>query len=714
MMAIPQWPAADKRTLIGKRSNRLDGPVKSTGKAKYAHDIQRDKLLHAKCVLAPYASAKVLNIDLGPAKAIPGVVDGWIDDRLIGGQVEYAGEIVAVVVAETEEIAAAAVRHVKVDYEPLPHQVVDTDPALSEGDKRPASRTEGDPDAAFAAAHKVVEGDYGLPVITHCCLEPHGQVTEYKDGALYVWPSTQSVTGYADGLGDTIEVSRDKVHVDCQYLGGGFGSKFSFDKWGRIGAVLTKQTGRPVKLMLDRAEELMIAGNRPSAYSKIKVAVDKDGMVTAIESDTWGTGGAGGYRPPDVPYIFTKIPNVRRTGRAIKTNRGGQRAWRAPGHPQACFLTMAALEDAAAAIGMDALEFFKKNVDLTDRGDLYRQQLDIAAEMIGYKQKAHPRGDKTPGAWKSGLGIGLHTWGGRGHDSECDAVIHPDGAVEVRLGTQDLGSGTRTAVGVVAADTLGLPLDAVTVKIGSNAYPPSGASGGSTTVGGVTPSTLIACTNALNALFEILAPKLGTTPDQLEARGGQIRLISDPSKAIAWKEACAALGTQPLTKRGVSQPGESQKAGLIDAGVGGVQIADVSVNVETGVVVLNEMAAVQDCGLIVDLKMTESQTYGGMIMGITYSLYEECVYDATTGRMLNADMEFYRLAGLKDVGKLKVHMMTGPGFDERGVIGIGEPPVIAPGAAISNAVANAIGVRVPHLPLTPDRVLNALLDGGIA
>jgi xanthine dehydrogenase YagR molybdenum-binding subunit len=144
-------------------------------------------------------------------------------------------------------------------------------------------------------------------------------------------------------------------------------------------------------------------------------------------------------------------------------------------------------------------------------------------------------------------------------------------------------------------------------------------------------------------------------------------------------------------------------------------MADVSVDIETGVVTLNEMVAVQDCGLVINLKTAESQVLGGLIMGVTYALYEEAVYDPKTGRMLNADMEFYRLAGIKDVGNLKVHFMTGPGYDDRGVIGLGEPPVISPGAAISNAVANAIGVRVPHLPLTPDRVLAALAQkGGLA
>jgi xanthine dehydrogenase YagR molybdenum-binding subunit len=151
---------------------------------------------------------------------------------------------------------------------------------------------------------------------------------------------------------------------------------------------------------------------------------------------------------------------------------------------------------------------------------------------------------------------------------------------------------------------------------------------------------------------------------------------------------------------------------LIDAGVGGVQMADVSVDIETGIVTINEMVAVQDCGLIINLKTAESQVYGALIMGITYSLFEEAVYDDKTGRMLNADMEFYRLAGIHDVGNLKVHMMTTKRHEDRGVIGLGEPPVISPGAAIANAVANACGVRVPQLPLTPDRVIAALYEGG--
>ena len=209
-------------------------------------------------------------------------------------------------------------------------------------------------------------------------------------------------------------------------------------------------------------------------------------------------------------------------------------------------------------------------------------------------------------------------------------------------------------------------------------------------------------------MLGIAATKLGVAADKLEAKGGRIREIGNAAKSMSWADACKMLRTGSISKTGQNNRTEAQKAGLIDAGVGGVQIADVSVDVETGVVTLVEMVAVQDCGLIIDMKTCKSQVYGGVIMGITSALFEEALYDAATGRMLNADMEFYRIAGIKDVGDIKVHMMTGEKYEKRGIIGIGEPPVIAPAAAISNAVANAIGTRVPYLPLTPDHVLDAL------
>ena len=216
--------------------------------------------------------------------------------------------------------------------------------------------------------------------------------------------------------------------------------------------------------------------------------------------------------------------------------------------------------------------------------------------------------------------------------------------------------------------------------------------------------------DARDELFAAVAPSLGVQPAELEAWEGKIRVKGDPSKSLMWKQACSKLGVKTIQTTG-KNPGPCH---LGDSGVGGVQIADVSVDTETGQVKVNRIVAAQDCGLIIDVKTAESQVYGALIMGVCYSLFEQKVMDETLGVMLNPNMEFYKLATIGDFGEFIVHMMTGPGYDERGVIGLGEPPVISPGAAIANAITNAIGVRVPTLPLTPDKVLAALEKGAMA
>ncbi len=703
-MTSVNWPPKEKLKLIGGRSNRLDGPAKSSGAAKYSLDIQRPGLLYGKILGSPIAAGTVKSLDTKAAEALKGVAAIHVMTEP-GKPINWAGQEIVAIAAETEEIAVEAIRLVKAEYERGKPQVDDTDLAKAEG--RPRTRTDGDPEKAFAEAAGTISNRYNVAMITHCCLEPHGQVSEFSDGALNVWPSTQNVSGYAGQLTQASGLEANKIHIDCQYMGGGFGSKFGPGSWGTACVELAKKAGKPVKMLLDRDLELMIAGNRPSAIADVKIGGDKDGRVTAWDSKVWGTGGMGNYGAPPLPYVFA-FPNRSTLSQGIKTNRGPAQAWRAPGHPQGCAITMAAMEDLAAKLGIDALEFYLKNIEFAPEAlrETYREELNIAANLIDYKRKAHLRGDKTQGPIKRGMGISLHTWGGQGHNSACDVTINPDGSVIANIGTQDLGVGTRTCVAIVVAESLGLPLEAVQVNIGKNSYPASGGSGGSTTIGGISSSSRRGAIAALDELLKRVADELKIAPDKLEAAEGRIREIDNPQKGIAWKDACKLLGQMSITQQG--KHAAAAKTELTGSGVGGVQIADVSVDIETGLVTMNEILAVQDCGLIIDMKLAESQVYGALIMGVTYALFEETVYDQQTGRMLNPDMEFYRLATLPDVGKLRVHMMTGKGYDERGVIGLGEPPVISPGAAISNAVANAIGVRVPHLPLTPDRVLAAL------
>jgi xanthine dehydrogenase YagR molybdenum-binding subunit len=342
----------------------------------------------------------------------------------------------------------------------------------------------------------------------------------------------------------------------------------------------------------------------------------------------------------------------------------------------------------------------------SDVGDIYRSQFDKAAELAEWKKLWHRRGDSGSGPVKRGLGIGINMWGGGGHRSTANCKIHPDGTVEVEIGSQDLGTGTRTVISMVAAETLGLPVGAINTKIGDNSYPTSGGSGGSTTVGGVSTSTRKATVNALEKLLAAVAPSMSVAPDQLEAVDGRIQVKGNPSKSLTWKAACQKLGVSSINETGENDG--KGGGGLNSSGVAGVQIADVSVDTETGIVKMNRFVAVQDMGLVINPKTAESQIHGAVIMGICSSLMEERVMDQATGRMLNADMEFYKLAGIGDIGEIIVHLDIREVNDKRGVIGLGEPPAVGPNAAIANAVTNAIGVRLSTLPASPDRVLAAL------
>jgi xanthine dehydrogenase YagR molybdenum-binding subunit len=718
-MAEYKWPDASQRKLIGKRMSRVDGPVKSSGRAKYTYDLVRPGMLYAHSVKCPHAHAKVVSVDTTAAEKMPGV-SGVLVINGPGKEIFWAGTDVVAVAAVDEPTARDAVRAIKVQYEELPHLVIDNkEPDLAEAEKSEwykvaLKETSGDPTSAFQQSEVTHEGYYGSPVITHCCLETHGSIAEWTDSDhLFLHISTQNVPGIGEQVGKAIDIPAANVHVRQDHVGGGFGSKLGLDPWGVAVSQLSKKVGgKPVKMMLDRKPELETAGCRPSAYGRVKVGAKKDGTLLAWDSYSWGSGGVGGGGSPPIPYVW-KIPNQQKQHVNVINNIGPARAWRAPNHPQACVITMCALDDLAAKLNMDTFDFVKKNIDLLEpRAKVYSEELDVADKLMNWKSRWHARGDKASGPVKQGLGLALHTWGGRGHSSNCDLSIHPDGSVDIKMGTQDIGTGTRTSILTVAADTLGIPMEAINLQIGDSEYPRDSASGGSSTIGGVSSANFRAATDARNQLFAKVAPTLNAQPSELESVDGRVRVAADHSRSVSWKEACSKLGAQTLTVRGTN-PGEGD---LINSGVGGVQMADVSVDTETGIVKINKMVAIQDCGLVISPEQAESQVLGALVMGVSYALYEEKVMDQTTGVMLNTNMDSYRLAGYGDVGDLVVHLMSGPGYDEKGVIGIGEPPTVSPGAAISNAVANAIGVRVPYLPLTPERVLEALekREGGRA
>jgi xanthine dehydrogenase YagR molybdenum-binding subunit len=488
------------------------------------------------------------------------------------------------------------------------------------------------------------------------------------------------------------------VRVITQYMGGGFGSKRAPDAQGLICARLARDAKAPVKLMLDRKEEHLATGNRPSAAARIKAGVSAEGLVTAFDAETWGTGGAGQAAGFPLPYIY-QMPNRRRVHKDVFINTGTQRPMRAPGHPQGCFITEVLMEELADRVKMDPIEFRLKNLPPEAPNAMWGSYLRRGAAEFGW-DKRHPTGDPAPGPIKTGMGVAINTWGGGGRGpSQAHCEIASDGGVVVKVGTQDLGTGTRTLVAVVAAETLGLQPAQIRPEIGDTMYGVSGASGGSTTAAGVSPAVRIATVKALDALKEKVAPALGVEPGALVAERGRLQVKDAPTKGVSWADACKQIGPQPISVDGDWQPG------LSSVTTSGVQFAEVTVDIETGIVKVTRVLVLQDCGLVVSRLTAESQVYGGVVGSLNFALFEDRILDRNTGQMVNPNMEWYLLAGMSDIPKIDVRLMDMP---ERGVIGIGEPPTVSTSAAIANAVRNAIGVTVRSLPLTPAKILQAL------
>jgi xanthine dehydrogenase YagR molybdenum-binding subunit len=386
------------------------------------------------------------------------------------------------------------------------------------------------------------------------------------------------------------------------------------------------------------------------------------------------TEGASGDVGVPAPFIY-HVPNSRVKQASVAVNAGSSRPFRAPSHPPASFGMESILDELAVKLKMDPVELRLKN----DPSEVRRKEYQLGAERFGWKEKYKEPGS-SPGPVKTGVGCAGSTWwGGGGKGTQVEAQVNPDGSVELRCGTQDLGTGTKTVIALVGAEMLGLKPEQILVRVGDTRFPPSGGSGGSTTAASVSPAVYDACANALQELQK----QTGVA----DARGEN------------WVGACKKLGVNPLVVSGQFQEG------LSGGGVGGVQFAEVAVDTNTGFVKVKKITCVQDCGLVVSKLTCESQANGGIIMGIGYALYEERMMDRRSGVVLNPNLETYKLPTLADIPEIDLVLFEMP---EKGVIGIGEPVTIPTAAAIANAVANALGVRVNSLPITPERVLAAL------
>ena len=703
---MASWGEASQSRLIGKRTPRLSGKDKVTGKAKYTFDINRPGMLYGRILRSEVPHATVTAIDVSRAEQLPGV-QAVIVLIAVGNKLRYQGQEIAAVAAETDDIAKDALRLISVDLEELPFVVTEVD-AMAEGAPQirddwagnrsnPGVNEQGDVKAGFAEAAVTVEATYHTPVQTHVCLETHGNVAEWTDEQnLTVWASTQAVFGVRNDLARRFELPANQVRVITEHMGGGFGSKFGPGVEGHAVAELARITGKPVKLMLTRKAEHLVAGNRPSMTQQVKAGATRDGRLIAYEMRGYGTGGISSGAGFQAPYVY-HVPNRYTERYNVAVNAGNQRAMRAPGHPQGAFAMDSLMDELAEKLGMNPLEFRRIN----DPNEVRQAQYTLGAQEIGWHRRNSVPGAGT-GVKKRGMGVGSGLWGGGGGGgTQARVTINADGTVEAITGTQDLGTGIRTAIAIIVAEELGLAPTDISVKIGDSAPGlPSGGSGGSQTTASVAPVIKTAAAAAKQKLFEHVAPLLQAPVDDLRVGTGTIYVASDRTKTVTWAQATGQLGMESISEGG------TWDRDLRQGGVAGTQFAEVEVDTQTGHVKVLKIVAVQDCGLAINRLTTESQINGGVIMGLGQALLEERIMDAQTGRMLNANLEDYKVPGTFEIPEIRSLV-----FDtHRKVTGVGEPPCIPTLGAIANAVYNAIGVRIRALPITPDKVLTALAE----
>jgi xanthine dehydrogenase YagR molybdenum-binding subunit len=692
---MPAWP--EKRTYIGSLAKRIDAPAKVTGSAKYSSDMQPEGWLYGMIYRSKWPKAKITKVSLDKALKVPGI-KAAIESREGERTVRYYGEEIAAVAGTSKQACQDALKAIEVEATELPF-VVHEEEAKEESSPRvweespnlskPTVNEKGEVDKAFGECAAVVEGFYTTAVQIHHPLETHGNTVSWTDEGITAWSSTQGVYAAKEGLASYLQVPQNQVRVICEFMGGGFGAKFSPGIEGGLAAKLSKAAGAPVRIMLTRFDQALAVGNRPSSFQKIKLGATADGKLHAFDFENYGTGGIGGGGASAgggsgvelrAPYIY-KVANTRVKQSGVAINAGSARAFRAPACPPSSFGIESIMDELAVKMNIDPIELRIKN----DTSEIRQKQYRLGAERFGWKEKYHKPGD-SPGIVKTGVGCAGAAWGGGGNRrARAEAQINPDGSVEIRSATQDLGTGTKTLIALVAADILGLTPDKIHVQIGDTRYPRCNDSGGSTTAASAAPATYSACTKAL---------------EELQKQAG----VED-ARGPNWEAACRKLGVNPLVVQG------QWEEGLSSSNTGGVQFAEVDVDTETGFVKVKKVTCIQDGGLIVSKLTCESQVNGGIIIGIGYALYEERIMDKHSGVVLNPNFETYKLPELADIPEIDVVLMDMP---ERGVIGIGEPVTIPTAAAIANAVANAIGVRVTSLPMTPPRVLAALGKVGAA
>jgi CO/xanthine dehydrogenase Mo-binding subunit len=737
--SLPPWDHDAVLTIVGRTYPRVEGVEKVTGHAHYAYDVQLPGLLHARVLRSPLPHARIRRIDTSRAEALPGVravlsatnapeMRWYEDSYLFHHTVRFIGDEVAAVAADTVDMAEDALRLIEVDYQPLPF-VVELEAALQPEAPRvhesgnvagkPKSYQRGDLDAGFQHADVIIDAVYTTQTALHNCLEPHGCTAAWDGDRLTLWDSTQSVFEVREQVAEKLNLPEHHVRVIKQHMGGGFGSKQIAWKHTVIAALLSKQANRPVQLMLDREAENLAAGNRNATHQHVRLAAKRDGTLTAMSASIQQQVGAYivGGEASNVSGPYQRLyccPNVHTEQQGVYTNTGPAVAFRAPGFVEGAFALESAIDELARALQIDPLDLRRRNYADHDqlRGRPYtmpeslQRCYDRASEAFGWRPYQRPLAH---GPKRRGIGFAAHDWGGSGYPPAYAWVkMNSDGTADVITGTQDIGTGTRTALTQVAAEELGLSIERVAMHLGDTANGPyAPVSSGSATQATLGPAVRAAAADAKQQLLRAAAVVFETVPERLCVSAGKI-FIEGRSDGMAVEEVTKRIAPHMILGHGARGPNPPDQS----VRTFGAQCVEVEVDIDTGEVQVLRVVAAHDCGRIINPTMVDSQVIGGVTQGLGFALTEERVVDTVSGVILNANLEDYKVPTVADVPPI-VHArvdLADPAANSTGAKGIGEPPLVPTAPAIANAIFDAVGVRLRHLPLSRHRLLEALME----
>ncbi len=745
---------------IGTRPVRPDGLDKVTGRANFGADFTLPGMLHGGILRSPHAHARIVRIDVDAARAMPGVmavVTGADFPEVAPGDIQggegagdyhdlacnvmardrvlYHGHAVAAVAATSAEAAQAAVKAIRVEYEPLT-PVMDIDAAMApgatllhehlftEGLPEPATEpsnvaqvmkvTAGDLEAGFAAADVIVDRIYRTPTVHQGYIEPHACVARWgQDEQSLVWCSTQGSFDVRSMTARVLDLSISRLKVIPSEIGGGFGGKTTV-YLEPVAVLLSRKSGRPVKMVMSREEVFRASGPASATKMHVRIGAKKDGTLTAMYAWLGYEAGAfkGSPMVPGVMCVFApyKVPAFKIEGYDILVNKPKVAAYRAPGAPQALFATESALDELACLLDMDPIELRLKNAVREGDQATYGPKFK-AIGMIECLEaaRAHPNYTR-PLAPGQGRGVAVGFWFNAGMQSSAEIHVNEDGTVTVIEGNPDIG-GSRASMAMMAAEELGIPYESVRVVVADT------EAAGFTNVTGGSRVTFATGMAVIEAARDIIS--------QLKARAAALWNVD--ADMVDWVDGKVVpnpgvnVEAEPMTLADMA--GQSAKTGgpllgrasLNARGAGpsfAVNLCDVALDRDTGKVDVISFTSIQDAGKAIHPSYVEGQMQGGAVQGIGWALNEEYIYDAA-GVMENAGFLDYRIPVASDLPMIDTHIIevANPSHPY-GVRGVGETPIVAPLAAVGNAVCNASGVRMLELPLSPPRVLAAIDAAG--